>query len=68
MKVFGCKAFAHVSKKQRQKLDDRSIFCIFIGYEMRDLAIGYGIQKKKRILRSRDIVFHEEETMPDLWF
>ena len=38
LKVFGCKAFAHVSKEKRQKLDDRVIPCIFMGY--RDEKFG----------------------------
>ena len=32
MRVFGCKAFAHVSSELRKKLDLKSTPCIFIGY------------------------------------
>ena len=32
LKVFGCKAFMHVPKEQRSKLDDKATPCIFIGY------------------------------------
>ena len=32
LKVFGCKAFMHVLKEQRSKLDDKATPCIFIGY------------------------------------
>uniref|UniRef100_A0A1U7X7P5 Photosystem I assembly protein Ycf4 n=1 Tax=Nicotiana sylvestris TaxID=4096 RepID=A0A1U7X7P5_NICSY len=32
LKVFGCRAFAHVPKEQRTKLDDKSVPCIFIVY------------------------------------
>ena len=32
LKVFGCKAFMHVPKEQRSKLDDKATLCIFIGY------------------------------------
>ena len=32
LRVFGCKAYAHVQKKKRTKLDNKSIKCIFIGY------------------------------------
>lgn len=65
LKVFGCKAFAHVSKEQRQKLDDRAIPCIFLGYG--DEEFGYRLwdPEKKRVIRSRDVVFHEQETMSD---
>ena len=54
-----------LSKEQRQKLDDRAIFCIFMGYG--DEEFGYRLWdlEKKRIIRSKDIVFHEQETMSD---
>ena len=32
LKVFGCKAFAHIPKEKRQKLDDRTVPYIFLGY------------------------------------
>ena len=32
LKVFGCKAFAHVPKEQRSKLDDKAFPCILVGY------------------------------------
>ena len=63
--VFGCKAFAHVCKEQRQKLDDRAIPYIFMGY--RDEEFGYRLLnfEKKRIIKSRGVVFHEQEIMSD---
>jgi hypothetical protein len=32
LKVFGCKAFAHIPKENRKKLDAKAIKCVFIGY------------------------------------
>ena len=32
LKVFRCKAFIHVPKEQRSKLDDKALPCIFISY------------------------------------
>ena len=65
LKVFGCKAFAHVNKEHRQKLDDKVIPCIFVGYG--DEEFGYRLcdPEKRRIIRSREVVFHEQETMSD---
>jgi len=65
LKVFGCKAFAHVNKEHRQKLDAKAIPCIFLGYG--DEEFGYRLwdPEKRIIIRSRDIVFHEKETMSD---
>ena len=31
-RVFGCEAFSHVPKEQRQKLDSKTTRCIFLGY------------------------------------
>uniref|UniRef100_A0A2N9IN96 Integrase catalytic domain-containing protein n=1 Tax=Fagus sylvatica TaxID=28930 RepID=A0A2N9IN96_FAGSY len=65
LKVFGCKTFAHVPKEQRLKLDDKAIPCIFIGYG--DAEFGYKLwdPKKKKMIRSRDVVFHENENIKD---
>ncbi|GKV32108.1 hypothetical protein SLEP1_g40737 [Rubroshorea leprosula] len=66
LKVFGCKAFMHVPKEQRSKLDDKTIPCIFVGYG--DEEFGYRLWdlEKKKTVRSRDVVFHEHEKINDL--
>ncbi|CAL5393971.1 unnamed protein product [Camellia sinensis] len=65
LRVFGCKAFAHVSKEHRQKLDDKATPCIFIGYG--DEEFGYRLwdPKHKKVIRSRDVVFQEGQTFED---
>ncbi|GKU85719.1 hypothetical protein SLEP1_g345 [Rubroshorea leprosula] len=66
LRVFGCKAFMHVPKEQRSKLDDKAIPCIFVGYG--DEEFGYRLwdPEKKKTVRSRDVVFHEHEKINDL--
>ena len=32
LRVFGCKAFDHVSKEDRKKLDLKAIKCTFVGH------------------------------------
>ncbi|KAK3005481.1 hypothetical protein RJ639_017255 [Escallonia herrerae] len=66
LKVFGYKAFAHVPKEQRLKLDDKAIPCIFIGYG--DDEFGYKLWdlERKKIIRSRDMVFYAHEIATDL--
>lgn len=61
LKVFGCKAFVHVSKEHRSKLDDRAIQYIFLGYA--DEEFGYRLwdSEKKKSVRSGDMVFHEDQ-------
>jgi hypothetical protein len=65
LKVFRCKTFAHVPKEQRLKLDDKAIPCIFVGYG--DASFGYKLwdPMTKKMIRSRDVVFHENENITD---
>jgi hypothetical protein len=32
LRVFGCDAFVHVPKKKRNKMENKEVNCIFIGY------------------------------------
>ena len=66
MKVFGCKAFMHVPKEQRLKLDDKTTLGIFIGDG--DEEFGYRLwdSEKQKIVRSREVMFHEHETIKDM--
>ena len=50
--AFGCKAFVHVLKEQRLKLDSKSTPCIFVGYG--DAKFGYKLWdlKEKKMIRS----------------
>ncbi|XP_047268802.1 uncharacterized protein LOC107871373 isoform X1 [Capsicum annuum] len=61
LKVFGCRAFAHVPKEQRTKLDDKSVPCIFIGYGDEEFRYRLWDPVKKKVIRSRDVVFRESE-------
>jgi len=66
LKVFRCKAFAHVPKGQRLKLDSKATPCIFVGY--RDAEFGYKLwdPEKKKMIRSRDVVFYENKNLANL--
>ena len=56
----------HVPKEERSKLDDKSTLCIFIGYG--DEEFGYRLwdSEKQKTVRSRDVVFHEHDTIKDM--
>ena len=43
LRVFGCKAFVHIPKYERSKLDVKAKPCIFLGMVMKNLGTGYGI-------------------------
>ena len=52
LKVFGCKAFIHVPKEHRSKLDENEEF----SYKFWD-------PKMRKVIGSKDVVFHEDQTM-----
>ncbi|GKU92547.1 hypothetical protein SLEP1_g6259 [Rubroshorea leprosula] len=66
LRVFGCKAFMHVPKEHRSKLDDKAIPCIFVGYGHEEFGYRLWDLEKKKTVRSRDAVFHEHEKINDL--
>ena len=44
LRVFGCKAFIHVPKNERSKLDVKAKPYIFLGYGREEFGTCYGIQ------------------------
>ncbi|MCQ7416422.1 hypothetical protein NP118_23750, partial [Salmonella enterica] len=66
LRVFGSKAYMHVPKEQRSKLDSKTNPCVFVGYG--DEEYGYRLYdpEKKKVVRSRDVVFFEHEKGADL--
>ncbi|GMI67403.1 hypothetical protein HRI_000409600 [Hibiscus trionum] len=67
LRVFGCKAFFHVPKDERSKLDAKTRECIFIGYSL-DGEFGYILYDplQKKLVRSRDVIFVEVQTIDDI--
>ena len=63
LKVFGCKAFAHIPKEQRSKLDDKAFPCILVGYGNEEFGYRLWDPVKKKIFRSRDVIFYEDQTI-----
>lgn len=59
LRVFGCKAFAHVPKDERRNLDAKLIKCIFIGYCTDKKTYKLFDPSLHKLLASRDVVFHE---------
>ena len=59
LKVFGCAAYAHISKEERQKLDLKAKKCILLGYgtDVKGYRL-YNLQER-RVFYSRDVVFDE---------
>lgn len=55
LKEFGCRAFVHVPKQKRNKLDDKAIECIFVGYSPDSKAYRLLNKSSGKIITSRDV-------------
>jgi len=66
LRVFGCKAFVHVPKDERSKLDAKSRKCIFIGYGKNEFGYRFYSPVEKKLVRSRDVKFMEDQTIEDI--
>jgi hypothetical protein len=59
LKVFGCKAFAHVPDEKRTKLESKSMACVFLGYYEGTKAYRLMCVETKIIIKRIDVVFIE---------
>jgi transposase InsO family protein len=59
LRIFGLKAFSHIPKNERRKLDAKYVKCIFIGYcDNHKTYKMYDFSKHKLIAR-KDVIFQE---------
>ncbi|CAH9096206.1 unnamed protein product [Cuscuta epithymum] len=65
LRVFGCKAFVHIPKDERAKLDVKSKPCVFLGYGQDEFGYRLYDPVHKKLIRSRDVVFVEDQTLKD---
>jgi hypothetical protein len=59
LRIFGSKAFSHVPKEDRRKLDAKEIKCIFIGYCTNHKAYKMYDPNTHKVFARRDVLFHE---------
>lgn len=57
LRVFGSKAFSHVPKEDRRKLDAKSIKCIFIGYCDEHKSYKMFVPSTHKAFASRDVLY-----------
>lgn len=61
LRVFGCRAFFHIPKDERAKLDARKKECIYLGSPRDELGFRLWDPLNKKI-----VVFHEDQTIHDI--
>ena len=64
--VFGCKAFVHIPKDERSKLDVKTCQCVFVGYGQNEFGYRLYNLLEKKLIRSWEIVFMEDQTIVDI--
>ncbi|KAG8369441.1 hypothetical protein BUALT_Bualt14G0014000 [Buddleja alternifolia] len=58
-------AFVHIPKDERSKLDDKTKPCTFLGYGHEEFGYRIWDPVNRKVIRSRDVVFLEEQTSDD---
>lgn len=61
IKVFGCKAFVHVPKEKRKKLDKKATAYTFVGYSQESKAYRILDQDSGKVVISRDVFIEDEQ-------
>ena len=59
LRIFGCKAYAHVPHEKRQKLDSKTMECTHLGYSDHKRAYMLVHRSSGRLIESRDVHFDE---------
>ncbi|XP_044480793.1 uncharacterized protein LOC123207452 [Mangifera indica] len=62
LRIFGCIAYAQIPDSKRKKLDDHGEKFIFVGYSEESKAYKLYNPLTKKLVVSRDFVFHEATT------
>nr|DAD19456.1 TPA_asm: hypothetical protein HUJ06_020919 [Nelumbo nucifera] len=65
-KVFGCIGHVHIPDNNKQKLDDKSLQCVFLGLSQESKAYRMYDPVSKKIIISRDMVFEEDKNCAGL--
>nr|KYP54197.1 Retrovirus-related Pol polyprotein from transposon TNT 1-94 [Cajanus cajan] len=66
LRVFVCKAFVHIPRDERSKLDAKTRQCILIGYGEDEFGYRFYDPVEKKLVRSRDVQFMEDQTIEDI--
>ena len=60
LRMFGCEAYAFITREKRTKISPHATKCIFLGYGT-DGEFGYRLwdPENRKLIRSSDVVFNE---------
>ena len=64
--MFSFRIFVHVLRDEWSNLDSKTKQYIFLGYSNEEFGYKLWDQATKKIIRSRDVVFFEDQTIEDL--
>ena len=64
LRVFGCEAYAHVPKKNRSKLENKAVKCIFIGYSVGVKGYKLWDPVACKVLYRRNVIFRDLTSSP----
>jgi len=59
LRIFGSKAYAHIPKVDRKKLDPKALKCIFVGYGTELKVYKLFNPMTHKVFASRDVIFRE---------
>lgn len=62
LRRFGCAAYAHIPKEERQKLNPKTRKCILLGYGMDTKGYRLYDPIRGRVVICRDVIFNESDT------
>ncbi|CAL9009258.1 unnamed protein product [Prunus brigantina] len=62
LRVFGSLCYAQIPKQQRQKLDQTSTRCVFLGYGSCEKGYRLYNLESGKVIISRDVIFNEESS------
>ena len=64
--MLSCREFVHIPRDERLELDRKVKQCIFMGYGHEEFGYRLWDLVNKKIIRNRDVVFFEDQTIEDL--
>ena len=65
--VFGCSAYAHISKEERSKMDPKAKKSIFLGYGIGFKGYRLFDIDTSEIFHGRDVIFNETASISEHW-